>query len=116
MRFAIPIFVLGAASSALALEFASWLNSEPVDREPKQYFSRPDDLWDHVVKGADLQAQRSGKLANYKLRAKSVDPFRLGVDKVKQYSGYLDDTQSDKHLFYCDSFLRLVQSNPFHCR
>jgi cathepsin A (carboxypeptidase C) len=42
-----------------------------------------------------------GKLENYNLRAKKVDPSKLGVDTVKQYSGYLDDEKNDKHLFYC---------------
>jgi len=31
---------------------------------------------------------------------KKVDPSKLGVDTVKQYSGYLDDEKNDKHLFY----------------
>ncbi|PNY25243.1 Carboxypeptidase [Tolypocladium capitatum] len=91
MRFSILTLVLGVASSALARDSAS---------RPKQNFRKPDNQWDHVVKGTDVQAQRSGKLANYNLRANSVDPSRLGVDVVKQFSGYLDDTQSDKHLFY----------------
>ncbi|POR34320.1 Carboxypeptidase [Tolypocladium paradoxum] len=115
MRFAISVLVLGAASSALALDFASWPSSEPVDREPRQNFRKPDDQWDHVVKGADVQAQRSYELANYNLRANSVDPSGLGVDTVKQYSGYLDITESDKHLFYCESspLIRAIQpSSP----
>jgi cathepsin A (carboxypeptidase C) len=32
----------------------------------------------------------------------------LGVDKVKQYSGYLDDEEEDKHLFYCEYLLGLL--------
>jgi cathepsin A (carboxypeptidase C) len=36
------------------------------------------------------------------MRVKKVDPAALGVDKVKQYSGYLDDEEEDKHLFYCE--------------
>lgn len=43
-----------------------------------------------------------GDLEAYNLRAKKVDPSKLGVDPdVKQYSGYLDDEENDKHLFYC---------------
>ena len=42
-----------------------------------------------------------GKLEEYNLRTKKVDPSKLGVDTVKQYSGYLDDEKNDKHLFYC---------------
>lgn len=45
--------------------------------------------------------QASAELANYNLRANKMDPSKLGVDKVKQYSGYLDDEAQDKHLFYC---------------
>ncbi|KAI9166917.1 Carboxypeptidase [Paramyrothecium foliicola] len=71
-----------------------------------------DDKWDHVVKGADLQSvwvkgddgesrrKVGGKLEPYNLRVKKVDPAKLGVDSVKQYSGYLDDEENDKHLFY----------------
>lgn len=84
-------------------------NAVPI--KPKAHTRRPDSHWDHVVKGADVQGlwaetngekhrQISGRLDNYNLRAKSVDPSKLGVDKVKQYSGYLDDEEEDKHLFY----------------
>lgn len=79
--------------------------------KPKPHRKRHD--WDHVVKGADLQKlwvqdadgeshrQVEGRLEDFNLRVKSVDPSKLGVDKVKQYSGYLDDEANDKHLFYC---------------
>lgn len=39
------------------------------------------------------------KLPNHKLRAKAT-PGDLGVDDVKQYSGYLDIVDEDKHFFY----------------
>lgn len=79
---------------------------------PKAHIRKPDSEWDHVVKGADIQSMWTtsngqehrvidGSLEAYNLRAKSVDPSALGVDKVKQYSGYLDDEANDKHLFYC---------------
>lgn len=79
---------------------------------PKKASRRPDSEWDHVVKGADVQSlwvekngesrrEVGGRLENYNLRAKKVDPSKLGVDTVKQYSGYLDDEEEDKHLFYC---------------
>lgn len=79
---------------------------------PKAHSRRPDSEWDHVVKGADIQnmwvetdgvkhRKVGGSLEAYNLRAKSVDPSELGVDKVKQFSGYLDDEADDKHLFYC---------------
>ncbi|KAI0481203.1 serine carboxypeptidase [Xylariaceae sp. FL0804] len=78
---------------------------------PKPHTRRPDSEWDHVVKGADVQSmwvktdgvehrKVDGSLESFNLRAKKVDPSALGVDKVKQYSGYLDDEATDKHLFY----------------
>lgn len=79
---------------------------------PKKHNRKPDHTWDYVVKGADVQGawvkdaegnshrKVGGNLETYNLRAKSVDPSKLGVDKVKQYSGYLDDDENDKHLFY----------------
>ncbi|ELQ36921.1 hypothetical protein MCOR27_009691 [Pyricularia oryzae] len=82
-------------------------------KKPKPASRKPDSAWDHIVKGADIQAmwvegatpeethrKIDGKLDNYNLRARSVDPSKLGVDTVKQYSGYLDDEANDKHLFY----------------
>ncbi|KAJ9137224.1 Carboxypeptidase [Pleurostoma richardsiae] len=89
-----------------ALEQATFFSS------PKKNNRKPDHTWDYVVKGADVQAMWTegadgekhrkvgGELENYNLRAKAVDPSALGVDKVKQYSGYLDDEANDKHLFY----------------
>ena len=81
---------------------------------PKAHKRKPDSAWDHVIKGADVQniwvenakgekeREVDGKLENYNLRSKKVDPSKLGVDPTsKQYSGYLDDEEEDKHLFYC---------------
>ncbi|KAI8634611.1 putative carboxypeptidase Y like protein A [Xylariaceae sp. FL1651] len=78
---------------------------------PKPHTRKPDGEWDHIVRGADVQSmwvetdgvkhrKVDGSLEAYDLRAKKVDPSSLGVDKVKQYSGYLDDNENDKHLFY----------------
>ncbi|KLJ11698.1 hypothetical protein EMPG_13120 [Blastomyces silverae] len=79
---------------------------------PKKSNRRPDSEWNHIVRGADIQAvwvegddgekhrKVGGKLEAYDLRVKAVDPKVLGVDTVKQYSGYLDDNENDKHLFY----------------
>ncbi|KAL2421463.1 Carboxypeptidase Y-like protein A [Exophiala dermatitidis] len=80
---------------------------------PKKHNRRPDHEWDHIVRGADIQKvwvenadgekerHIEGKLDTYDLRVKAVDPSSLGVDPgVKQYSGYLDDNENDKHLFY----------------
>jgi len=88
-----------------------------AQQKPKAHKRKPDSEWDHVVKGADIQSmwverdgvnQRKvdGSLEAYNLRAKKVDPKALGVDKVKQYSGYLDDEANDKHLFYCKPLFR----------
>jgi cathepsin A (carboxypeptidase C) len=82
---------------------------------PKPHIRRPDSHWDYVVKGADVQnvwvegangekhREIDGKLEHYNLRAKKVDTSKLGIDPgVKQFSGYLDDEENDKHLFYCE--------------
>jgi len=81
--------------------------------QPKPATRRHNSEFDYHVSGADIQSvwvnnadgekERaiSGKLENYNMRVKKVDPAALGVDKVKQYSGYLDDEEEDKHLFYC---------------
>ena len=81
---------------------------------PKKHTRRPSSYWDHITSGADIQSvwvenaegvrerEIDGKLEDYSLRTKKVDPSALGVDPgVKQYSGYLDDDKEDKHLFYC---------------
>lgn len=82
---------------------------------PKGHTRRPNSYWDHITKGADLQDLRvetndgkqesevDGDLSEYNLRSKKRDPSGLGVDPgVTQYSGYLDDEENDKHLFYCE--------------
>ena len=81
---------------------------------PKKHSRRPDTHWDHITRGADIQSvwvenkngeqerEIDGKLETFDLRTKKVDPTSLGVDPgVQQYSGYLDDNENDKHLFYC---------------
>lgn len=83
---------------------------------PKPSKRRPDSEWNHIVRGKDVQSvwiegddgvkhrDVDGKLEEYDLRVKKVDPASLGVDpNVTQYSGYLDDNENDKHLFYCES-------------
>jgi cathepsin A (carboxypeptidase C) len=57
------------------------------------------DLW---ITNEDGEQEREvgGDLEAFTLRTKKVDPKKLGVDKVKQYSGYLDNDEDDKHLFY----------------
>lgn len=86
----------------------------PTVSMPKPSRRRPDSHWDHIVRGSDVQSiwvtgangqkerEIDGKLEAYDLRVKKVDPSTLGIDPdVKQYSGYLDDNENDKHLFYC---------------
>lgn len=97
----------------VALMFPESFEKASFFSTPKPHTKRPDHEWDHIVKGADVQnvwvenaagekeREIDGKLENYNLRVKKVDPSALGVDKVKQYSGYLDDDEEDKHLFYC---------------
>ncbi|KAI9810728.1 MAG: hypothetical protein M1827_006066 [Pycnora praestabilis] len=97
----------------VALMFPEAMDQASFFSAPKPHTRRPDSEWDYVVKGADVQSvwventkgekerDIDGKLENYNLRAKKVDPAKLGVDPgVKQYSGYLDDEEDDKHLFY----------------
>ncbi|KYK58302.1 carboxypeptidase Y precursor [Drechmeria coniospora] len=96
----------------VAPEAVEAFKKQSMGPKAKKHSRIADDKWDHVVKGADVEALRvmgadgesrrkiGGKLDNYSLRAKKVDPSKLGVDKVKQYSGYLDDDEQDKHLFY----------------
>jgi cathepsin A (carboxypeptidase C) len=89
---------------------------------PKPHTRHADSKWDHIIKGADVQSvwvedaqgqkhrEVDGHLEDYNLRTKKVDPSKLGVDPgVKQYSGYLDDEENDKHLFYCK---QIVSTSP----
>lgn len=81
---------------------------------PQKHTRRPDSYWDHIIKGAEVQDLRveteggnrekapEGYLKEFNLRSKKRDPGSLGVDPgVTQYTGYLDDEENDKHLFYC---------------
>jgi len=96
----------------VAMHFPEAMDKATFFSAPKPHTRKPDSSWDYVVKGADVQSvwienskgekerEIDGKLETYNLRAKKVDPSKLGVDTVKQYSGYLDDDENDKHLFY----------------
>jgi cathepsin A (carboxypeptidase C) len=104
-----------AAWDEVALHFPEDMEKAFAFPSPKRSHRRPDSTWDYVVKGADIQSvwvenaqgekerELDGKLETYNLRAKRIDPSKLGVDTVKQFSGYLDDEENDKHLFYCKS-------------
>lgn len=99
----------------VAMMFPEAMDKNNFFSLPKKHSRRPDSHWDHIIKGADVEAvwvenqsgeqerDVDGKLEAYNLRSKKVDPSSLGVDPgVKQYSGYLDDNENDKHLFYCE--------------
>ncbi|KAF3222181.1 hypothetical protein TWF106_009923 [Orbilia oligospora] len=81
------------------------LDQISVKSSPKKHTKRPKSHWDFHVSGDEVSIMDDGKLdedlARFKLRGKKVDPSKLGVDPgVKQYSGYLDNEEDDKHLFY----------------
>lgn len=95
----------------IAPDAVKTIKEQMMPPKPKKHNRKPNKHWDYIVKGSDVQNVQiqgedgesrkiSGNLENYNLRAKKVDPSKLGVDKVKQYSGYLDDDEQDKHLFY----------------
>ena len=98
----------------VAMMFPESMDNLSFFSPPKKHSRRPDKQWDYIVKGAMIQdvwvenkagekeRDIDGNLKAYDLRAKKVDPSVLGIDPgVKQYSGYLDDNENDKHLFYC---------------
>ena len=95
--------------------FPENMGHNPIFSLPKKHNRRPDSHWDHIVRGSDVQSvwvdgangekerEVDGKLEAYDLRVKKADPSSLGIDPgVKQYTGYLDDNENDKHLFYCE--------------
>ena len=97
--------------------FPDSLNNIPFYSLPKKHTRRPDSDWDYIIRGSDVQAlwvenangekerEVDGRLEAFDLRVRSVDPSVLGVDPgVKQFSGYLDNNDEDKHLFFCKSF------------
>lgn len=131
-----PIKVLEKSFKSLSSEArAAWdevtaLFPEAMDQltffsAPKKHFRRLDKEWDYIVKGAEVERafvqnengeterELDGDLETYHLRGKKVDPSKLGVDPgVKQYSGYLDDNENDKHLFYCEfQYYIIVEDN-----
>lgn len=98
----------------VASTFPESMDQNPLFSLPKKHNRRPDSHWDHVVRGADIQdvwvtgangekeREIDGRLEAYDLRVKKTDPSSLNIDpNVKQYTGYLDDNENDKHLFYC---------------
>lgn len=73
--------------------------------KPKKAIKRDDKEWDYIISGDQLETMMakgehkklSGNFKNKKLRIKK--PLDLGIDSVKQYSGYLD-IDDDKHFFF----------------
>ncbi|MCJ1318181.1 hypothetical protein MMC15_003509 [Xylographa vitiligo] len=97
----------------VTMMFPEEMKSATTPTMPKKHHRRPENYWDHYIRGADIEnvwvenakgeseREIDGRLGEYNLRSKKVDPSELGVDPgVKQYSGYLDDEAEDKHLFY----------------
>ncbi|CAK3800973.1 Carboxypeptidase Y A [Lecanosticta acicola] len=96
----------------VAMMFPEAMSQTSFFSSPKKHSRKHDREWDFVTSGKSIQElyttnskgekQREidGHLENFNLRTKKVDPQSLGVDKVKQYSGYLDNEEDDKHLFY----------------
>lgn len=101
MRFSAAL-LLGLASAVVALPGAS-----TTKNLPRKTFRRPDSTWDYIIHGDDakkpIEARSASYISEYTMRAKDVDPSSLGVDSVKQISGYLDNNATNKHLFYCKS-------------
>lgn len=67
---------------------------------------KPDSHWDFIVQGDEVvsalgsEIEGHEKLKGTKLRIKK--PNGLGIDAgIKQYSGYLDVDDDEKHFFFC---------------
>ena len=91
---------LGAGLDAATINGAEYRAKLPADDKVDAVVVKLQVLLDRV---RFSPGEIDGKLETYNLRAKKVDPSKLGVDTVKQFSGYLDDEENDKHLFYCKS-------------
>ncbi|KAK3725422.1 hypothetical protein LTR37_000392 [Vermiconidia calcicola] len=101
-----------SAWEEVALMFPESMSQASFFSLPKAHMKKPASQWDFHTSGKDLQSvwvtnengeqerEIDGHLEPFSLRTKKVDPHKLGVDKVKQYSGYLDNDEDDKHLFY----------------
>lgn len=92
--------------------FPEAMSSAAYLSTPKPHVRKENSEWDYITVGKQIQSQWKtnkfgekereigGDLEEFMLRTKKVDPGVLGIDKVKQYSGYLDNEEDDKHLFY----------------
>jgi cathepsin A (carboxypeptidase C) len=89
----------------VALMFPDAMSQASFFSTPKPHERKHDSEWDFVTSGKAIQdvwvtnengekeREISGNLEAFELRTKKVDPKSLGVDKVKQYSGYLDNEE-----------------------
>lgn len=103
-------------------DIVSQVKATTGSRPTKEGIRRPDSEWDFHLKGAevggDIVTQAGQRVdgdfdfSDYALRARHVDPSKLGVDTVKQYSGYLDAFEEDKHLFFCKSIPYIPLTPP----
>jgi cathepsin A (carboxypeptidase C) len=96
----------------VALLFPESMSQASFFSLPKPHTRKADGYWDFHTSGEEIQSvwvtnengeqerEIDGNLEAFKLRTKKVDPRKLGVDDVKQYSGYIDNEEDDKHLFY----------------
>ncbi|KAK4545312.1 hypothetical protein LTR36_003492 [Oleoguttula mirabilis] len=96
----------------VALMFPEAMSQASFSSPPKKHTKKPATEWDFITSGKAIQdvwvtnskgeqeREIDGNLEAFSMRTKKVDPKSLGVDKVKQYSGYLDNDEDDKHLFY----------------
>jgi cathepsin A (carboxypeptidase C) len=76
--------------SDMTLKFPDAVSNLQFWSHPKKFTKKA--KWDFRV--------QNEALPNHTLRVKKNDPKVLGIDTVKQYSGYLDVTDEDKHFFY----------------
>ncbi|KAG7663308.1 uncharacterized protein J8A68_003140 [[Candida] subhashii] len=83
------IYALSTKDPKLVKEHARDMNSGGLEGLGSTLNSRPFDY--HVF---------DKRHPNHKLRVRNTDPEDLGIDTVKQYSGYLDVEDEDKHFFY----------------
>ncbi|EGP89824.1 unnamed protein product [Zymoseptoria tritici ST99CH_3D1] len=96
----------------VAMMFPEAMSKASFFSTPKKHTRKEKSEWDFYTSGKETEEmyvvnsegkkerELDGDLENFNLRTKKVDPASLGVDKVKQYSGYLDNEEDDKHLFY----------------
>lgn len=96
----------------VAMMFPEAMSKASFFSTPKKHIRKHDSEWDFHTSGkaieelyttnskGEKERELDGDLEAFKLRTKKVDPKSLGVDTVKQYSGYLDNEEDDKHLFY----------------